>query len=60
MARKKTDAPAAIETDRVYKVKFRLPHVRGRTRFSPVHSYTVKGSVLAEIPAEKIASAEPV
>lgn len=50
MARKKTEG--AIEADRVYKVKFRVPYVRGRTRFSPVHSYKIKGSVLSEIPPE--------
>lgn len=60
MARKKPDEPSVIEADRVYKVKFRLPHASGRMKFSPIHSYRIKGSILAEIPAQKIASAEPI
>jgi len=63
MARKKADVsgvPQSIKSDRVYKVKFRLPHARGRTKFSPIHSYRIRGAILADIPAAKIASAEPI
>lgn len=60
MARKKAQAVdlGAIEADRQYKVKFRLPHRRGRIMYSPIHNYTIKGKLLAEIPAEKLASVE--
>lgn len=52
--------PQSFDPDRTYKVKFRLPHARGRTKFSPIHSYRIRGGVLAEIPSQKIASAEPI
>ena len=58
MARKKAVEPGAIEADRVYKVRFRLPHTVGRLKFSPLHSYKIKGRILAEIPAQKLASVE--
>lgn len=61
MARKKADAsgaPQTIEPDRFYRVKFRLPHAIGRMKFSPLHKYRLRGSVLTEIPVQKIASAE--
>jgi hypothetical protein len=50
----------AIEADRQYRVKFRLPHAIGRTRFSPIHSYRIKGKLLTEIPVEKLSSVEAI
>lgn len=60
MARKKAEEPISIEPDRMYRVRFKLPHAIGRTKFSPLHRYTVKGKLLTDVPEHKLASVEVV
>jgi hypothetical protein len=60
MANKKpAGGSPAIEAEHDYRVAFAKPFVRGRQRFSPVHTYVLKGRVLAEIPADHVRSAVP-
>lgn len=59
MARKATTSPSVdIDADAYYDMKVAAPHVSGRTRFSPLNGYRVKGYILKSIPAHKIASYE--
>lgn len=49
-----------INPDRMYAVKFRKLYVRGRDKFSPIHRYRIKGAILADIPSDRILSAEAI
>lgn len=48
--------PNIIDDSAYYDITMRVPHMRGRQRFSPLNKYRVKGWVLKELPAHKVAT----
>lgn len=48
--------PSDVDPDAYYDLTMRVPHKRGNKTYSPLHQYKVKGWLLKELPAHKVAT----
>lgn len=53
----KSKAPA-FEPDALYRVRLKKPYPMGRRIMSPIHTYHLKGAVVADIAADVILEAK--